>query len=147
MKQNKRQKLCQNCEGSVDLDVIVCPYCAADLREEKPEQTSYVSSSTSFGPKETAQSLYPPPYPVRETETPREEALSSSPLEAKEASKIIAPTVLFTLGVQLLLLGLLMLLFSHKGILILKWDAKYWFLYAFASVPFLYFGYRALSKL
>ena len=35
MKPKKRQKLCHHCEGEVDLDVIVCPFCAADLREER----------------------------------------------------------------------------------------------------------------
>ena len=60
---------------------------------------------------------------------------------------IFLPTILFALGSQLLVLGLLMLLFSNNGILTLKWDAKLWFLYAFAACPCLYFGYRAILKL
>jgi hypothetical protein len=68
-------------------------------------------------------------------------------VEEGEAKTILGPTLLMTLGAQLLLFGLLMLLFSHKGVMILKWDARFWFLYLFASAPFLFFGWRSLSKL
>lgn len=147
MKPKKRQKLCHNCEGDVDLDVIVCPYCAADLREIKPEEIRSFAQSASFNRKETSQSLYPSPL-TEETEEPppvphRE---NKEPLEEKKKG-VILPTVLFTLGVQLLLLGLLVLLFSHKGIILLRWEARFWFLYVFTSIPLLAFGYRALSKL
>lgn len=149
MKANKRQKLCCNCEGSVDIDVIVCPYCAADLREEKPEQ-QHPSFHPNAAPRnlnhqQTMQSLYPPPYPLKTEEAAAE---STTPPSAPEETKnIFTPTLLFTLGVQLFLFGLLLFFFSHKGIVLLKWDARLWFLYLFASVPFLVFGYKALSKL
>lgn len=136
MKPKKRQKLCHNCEGEIDIDVIVCPFCAADLREEKPEQrySSYVSQE----PKHTMQSLYPSASESVSSEEKREE---------EKKSGVFVPTVLFTLGVQLCVFSLLMLLFSHKGVVILKWDARFWFFYLFASIPFLVFGYKALSKL
>lgn len=145
MKPKKRQKLCHNCEGEIDIDVIVCPFCAADLREEKPEQrySAYAAQSQEMNSKQTVQSLYPntfseavDPEPVKEE--PEKVA------EEKE-SGVFMPTILFTLGVQLCVFGLLMLLFSHKGVVILKWDARFWFFYLFASVPFLIFGYKKLS--
>lgn len=151
MKPKKRQKLCHNCEGEIDIDVIVCPFCAADLREEKPEQgQSFYSPSTKHLNQqwETMQSLYPPPY------KPAVEPSSEEPVTAgavsdpdEETKSIFAPTLLFTLGVQLFLFGILILLFSHKGIVILKWDARFWFLYIFFSIPCLIFGYKSLSKL
>jgi hypothetical protein len=146
MKPKKRQKLCHNCEGEIDIDVIVCPFCAADLREEKPEQrysTSYVSHAQHLSQKQTMQSLYP------RTAVP-EEAMGETPSVKKEEEKttnVFLPTILFTLGIQLCVFGLLMLLFSHKGEVILKWDARFWFFYLFASVPFLVFGCKALTKL
>lgn len=153
MKPKKRQKLCHNCEGEIDIDVIVCPFCAADLREEKPEQkySSYVSSTQQMNPKQTVQSLYPHAAEqmeaaYREPEQEEREAVGEEIVEEKNSS-VFAPTILFTLGVQLFIFGLLMLLFSHKGTVILKWDARFWFFYVFASVPFLVFGYKTLSKL
>lgn len=163
MKPKKRQKLCYNCEGEIDLDVIVCPFCAADLREEKPElqrPTYHPSFSVrNLDASQTQQSLYPSsPAPLQEPVAEEEEAAAPSspePLatllqEDEEEAKqkhFFAPTILFTLGVQLFLIGMLMLLCSHKGVIILKWDARSWFFYVLASLPLLIFGYRSLSKL
>ncbi len=139
MKLKKRQKLCSNCEGDIDLDVIVCPYCAADLREERPERAM-------------SQSLYPPPYPIKteKVELPAAEP-DLSPKQEEEPKEritgVLVPTLLFAAGSLLFLLGLLLLVFSQNGQVVLKWDARLWFLYLFASVPFLVFGYRAISKL
>jgi len=168
MKPKKRQKLCYNCEGEVDLDVIVCPFCAADLRAEKPElsRSSFSPSVTSVKQLHAETSLYPSSFP-RVEEAPvmqssvavaEEEEIIPSYEEAapdvpKESSKMgvdksmISGLLLFTLGVQLFLLGALFVLFSQGGVMILKWDASLWFLYIFASIPLLLFGYRFLNKL
>ena len=155
MKPKKRQKLCYNCEGEIDLDVIVCPFCAADLRVEKPEQMK--GSYNPFGPPpkgqnaETSQSLYPPPF-VSKPEH-EELAVTEAALEPEEKvssdrlSHVIRPTILFTLGIQLFLLGMFILLFSYKGVVLLKWDGRFWFFYVLASFPLLYFGYKSLSKI
>lgn len=152
MKPKKRQKMCYNCEGEIDLDVIVCPFCAADLREEKPEQqrASY-NPAVSVKNLSTQQSLYPPHYAPKAAQ-PEETALLEespqiAPIDKEEAKTIFGPTVLMTLGTQLLLFGILMFLFSSKGVMILKWDARLWFLYIFASIPLLIFGYKSISKL
>ena len=154
MKPKKRQKLCHNCEGEIDVDVIVCPFCAADLREEKPEQR-YSPRPQTLQNNQMMQSLYPTshrqetpdPQSVLPTSAPREEAAEAPPPEESKPTNLFVPTILFTLGVQLFIFGLLVLLFSHKGTVILKWDARLWFIYVFAAVPFLVFGYRSLSKL
>jgi hypothetical protein len=148
MKAKKRQKMCYHCEGEVDLDVIVCPFCASDLREEKPEklQSGY-NPSLSLKNLNTQQSLYPPHYSPREVQEEEAEEPQMVEEAGEEERSIIGPTILMTLGAQLLLFGLFMLIFSHKGTLILKWDARMWFLYVFASVPLLIFGYKAISKI
>ncbi len=169
MKTAKRQKLCYNCEGDIDLDVIVCPYCAADLREEKPELREAPPKSSMM--QQMSYSLYPPSYPIRDEAEPapqQQEPQQSLPpaepspkasdlgLDEEEESDgetsekiitVVGPTLLFALGVTLFLLGLLLVLCSSNGQVVLKWDARLWFLYLFASVPFLIFGYRAISKL
>lgn len=156
MKPKKRQKLCHNCEGEIDLDVIVCPFCAADLREEKPEQRrpSYNPSFMHVN-QQTNQSLYPPAYSIKSApeEAPLEpearEPVVAMPAEEVEtvSKNIFAPVVIFTLGVQLFLFGFLMLLFSHKGVVVLTWNAHFWFWYVFSSIPFLYFGYKSIARL
>jgi hypothetical protein len=158
MKPKKRQKLCYNCEGDVDLDVIVCPFCAADLREEKPElnKSAFSPSITSVKQLNTENSLYPSPYGRSiQSEEPAPVAMEEienqpMPLYEEKAPaewKSILPALLsFSLGVQLFLLGVLLVLFSDRGIMLLKWDASFWFLYLFASIPLLLFGYRYLSK-
>lgn len=152
MKPKKRQKLCHNCEGEIDVDVIVCPFCAADLREEKPEQLhppyNPSLSNRNLNNQQTNQSLYPSSQRMMEDpEVPDEVVAVADEGSGEKSKNIFAPIILFTLGVQLCIFGLLMLLFSHKGVITLKWDARLWFFYVFAAVPFLIFGYRALSKL
>lgn len=158
MKTKKRQKLCYNCEGEVDLDVIVCPFCAADLRVEKPEmQRPAYDPTASLKNLTTQQSLYPPSYAPEVTEDKSEEeepVESSEPFrepiheeEDGEPKSIWGPTILMTLAAQLFLLGLLMLIFSKNGVLMLKWDARLWFLYILSSVPLAIFGYKSVSKL
>lgn len=149
MKPKSRQKLCSNCDGEIDLDVIVCPYCAADLREEKPERMSQAGSVRPLAGGQTmTQSLFPTPEsPSIVSEPPLAPSQASTAAPEEKASQLIGPILLFAIGVQLLLLGFLLVLFSHEGSLVLKWDARLWFLYIFASVPFLIFGYRSISKL
>jgi hypothetical protein len=149
MKPKKRQKLCYNCEGEVDLDVIVCPFCAADLRAERGDvQRAPFAASV----KPMNGEPYPPPSHLEaavrlgteEAALPAESAPTSSPTDLK---KTVLATSLFTVGVQLLLLGLLLLVLQTERTVILKWDASLWFLYIFASVPPLVFGYRAITRL
>ena len=130
MKLKKRQKLCHNCEGGIDLDVIVCPYCAADLRIEKPIQQREL-------PPINPQPLYTQPH---ETE-------DSIPESSSEPQfSMLTPHLLLAFGSQLFMLGLPLLIFSHHGALILKLNARYWLFYIVASLPLLIFGYRSLSK-
>jgi len=164
MKPKKRQKLCYNCEGEVDLDVIVCPFCAADLRAEKPEmaKSAFSPSISSLKQLNTENSLYPPPYgqpqpqeevsrareaPVQEEVHPEQEGFEEKSLWAKLTESPVAALLLFTLGVQFFLLGILLVLFSDRGVMILKWDASLWFIYILTSLPLLLFGYRFLNKL
>lgn len=154
MKPKKRQKLCHNCEGEIDIDVIVCPFCAADLREEKPEQKSppFNTAVRNLSGQSSGEGLYPSPTHMKRSE-PVEDVVEEESTDVlvetpeKKEKNFFAPTILFTLGVQLFLFGLMMLLFSHKGVVILKWDAHYWWFYVGGALPFLYVGYKALTKL
>jgi hypothetical protein len=145
-KLKKRQKLCHNCEGEIDLEVIVCPFCAADLRTEKPEQgrlsfnTPQMFSQKEASDQHTSQSLYPSPFAPKLSDLHSEQPSQEAPQE--DSTNIYGPTIFFTLGFQLVLIGLLMLLFSHNGVVILKLSARWWLFYCIAGCPLLYFGYR-----
>ena len=157
MKPKKRQKLCYNCEGEVDLDVIVCPFCAADLREEKPElqKSSFSPSTASVKQLNTEQSLYPLSYSrIAEPEkivhssepiaaSMLQEEVEEQPKTMQTALMALAPLIL---GIHLFLWGVLLVLFSDRGTMILKWDARFWFAYVLASIPLLLFGYRGFNK-
>lgn len=140
--------MCYHCEGEVDLDVIVCPYCAADLREEKPEQRAPHSNQVAaMKNMDTQQSLYPSQYAAR---PPRqeEESVEQTVVQTEEEPRdSYGPVLLLTLGAQLLILGFFMLLFSSKGMLVLKWDARFWYFYMLAAIPLFVFGMKSLNKL
>lgn len=147
MKTKKRQKLCHNCEGDVDLDVIVCPFCAADLREERKEQpfsNPYLSASFP-----STSSLYPP---KGEKEEPLEveKELEQEPLlneKEEEESSLVWPLLFGSFGCQLFLFGLFLLFFSQDGELVLRWDAAKWYLYFLFSAPLLFFAYQKWKNL
>ncbi len=151
MKPKKRQKLCCNCDGEIDLDVIVCPYCAADLREEKPElqRAAFVQGCVrphGAGPG-IPEELPPETQDLKDSAVPVVEEVVQVPEESEpQLQHMLGTVLLLTVGVQLLLLGFLLVFLSSNGVLTLKWNANLWFLYIFASVPFLIFGYRSLSK-
>ncbi|HSW71807.1 MAG TPA: zinc ribbon domain-containing protein [Chlamydiales bacterium] len=142
----KRQKLCQNCDGEVDLDVIFCPYCGADLLEEKQSG----SDENSF--ERSGAKLYPPPYSPKKTialNLDAEEPAEKTETEEKQAipKNTFWATFLFTLGVQAFLMGLLLFIFSENGVVHLKFDAKMWLFYLVFSIPMLYFGWKAIAHL
>jgi hypothetical protein len=146
MKPKKRQKLCHNCEGEVDLDVIVCTFCAADLREEKPEQlklrTAY--SPRTYSNEQMSESLYPHSQVERETAAPLIEKDESS---ENSLGQTIGGMVLLSVGIQLFLFSCFLLFCSNEGTLTLKWNSRFWVLYLFASLPLILFGSRIFSKL
>lgn len=144
MGQKKRLKLCQYCDGQIDLDVIVCPYCG-----------NHVSEPKTFSQKPAEESLFPPPYASSQKSFDNlEENFSSTAPQPKELAaeptttrgNIFLPTLLFSLGMNLSLLGLFILFFSKKGELLLKWDAHFWFVYVLLALPLMFFGYKGLSR-
>ncbi len=129
MKAKKRQKLCYNCDGEVDLEVIFCPYCGVDLLEEKNNL------------EETPPQLYPPPYVPGNVVTEEQEEVPK-----KEVHSFV-PLMLLTLGVQAFLIGILLFILSENGSVHLQFDAKTWLFYLLFSIPVLYFGIKKLQDI
>lgn len=190
MSQKKRMNLCSSCDGFVDLDVIVCPYCGSDMSKSVEanieDEMSSVQHKQKMSVEETLSSLYPPPYkpkniiptdPVNNRTfnqdfiekdlsenayLPKEEAQESfidtkreeqTTHNEKEEETVFSsslakalPVLLFSLGVNILLLGLYLLIFSTNGEIFIRWNAAVWYVYLLVGVPFVFVGYRMLSK-
>jgi len=140
---------CKNCDGC---PAECCKYVAIEI--DTPEDIDdfedikwYVSHKNIT----TQQSLYPSHYP-REEEAPTQDTEEPTHqaerlVDDEEPKSIVGPTIMITLGVQLLLLSFFMLLFANDGIMVLRWDARFWFFYMIAAVPLLIFGYRSVDRL
>lgn len=158
MQENERLKMCNGCEGRIPLEASSCPYCGAQWEEKLRHASS--------GPQplfkaqtlqESLASLYNPPYSsAPPTPEQRREALERTlyPQDGHaaalgeqviEESGVLWPTLLLSLGAQLLCVGLLQLLLSERGVLRLEWNSHYWFLFCLLALPLLVFGYKKAS--
>ncbi len=156
MEQNKRLKLCPHCEGRIEIDAVSCAYCGRNISEKVRYDEIYNEEPRNFSGNDSLSSLYPPPYRPKvfdeEEETQfeeenEEEIEDISQEESEPASNdYVWSTVLLSVGINLLLLSLFMIFFSKDGQILLQWNAKYWFLYFLLAVPFIYYGYKRLSR-
>jgi hypothetical protein len=152
MEQKKRLKMCPHCDGQIDLDALICPYCGRELvmgkknSEENKNPTDFMSRTT---PEETSASLYPPPYQpkIHDPIEQQEEILplQETAVKQEEKENLLWPTLLFSFGANLLLLGLFLLFFSKQGELLLRWNGHYWFVYLLLGLPIAVLGYKGLN--
>ena len=222
MAQKKRMKLCPNCYGQVDLDVIVCPYCGSGfdadseiLNENIKNMDKEDKSFKTLSAIEMNGSLYPPPYqpksfsenfqkekdpvteepnePIREEESQIHKDYENSEIKHSyvdqveytktefvesgleqsieedvedtnnfdenvsveekveeeisipdDKGMIAWPLILFSIGINIFVFGIFLLLFSKGGEVILKYNSNFWFLYVIAASPLLYLGIKGI---
>ncbi|NGX55921.1 MAG: hypothetical protein K1060chlam5_00155 [Candidatus Anoxychlamydiales bacterium] len=65
----------------------------------------------------------------------------------EDYKSVLLPTILFFLGVNVLIFSIILIAFSRNGALSLEFSSKYWFVYSLFAVPLVFFGYRKLSDL
>ncbi len=197
MQSKKRMKMCSNCDGMVDLDVIICPYCGFNLSQTVVSPTEKKEPTPPL--EETISALYPPPYKPKafqENEFQESLAAAENTEDLKQASsfktatevssgadqvdaalsretqksnladnqqkaasinqdsseeirqkKTIFSTLLFSLGVNLMLFSLFLLFFSKNGELFLRWDSSFWYLYSLIGMGLIGGGYKLLNKI
>ena len=149
MPHKKRMKLCGNCDGMVDLEVIICPYCGGDvseMAEEFVEKEEHGRKELSLD--ETLSSLYPPPYEpkVFEEEVAYKQEEREIPKEIPKEKSFIFPFLIFSLGINFSLFGLFLIFFSKNGELFLRWNTTFWFLYVILGVGLVFIGNKLLPK-
>lgn len=146
-----KQKLCWNCEGSVSSHIENCPYCGVYLSPEEEEVSSSFNIPYPFrGTEETSSNIPKAPYATsEETEPKPDERLVEEPSvkDSGELYQSLIPLLGLTTGTIFSLFALVLALFSTDGTLTLKWNADYWYVYAFIALPCLAVGWVSLKKL
>lgn len=149
---SKSLKLCIFCHAQVAMELKVCPFCRAsfDKMYSGEEKSEPIVKKKILSPNESITSLYPPPYQPKmekieeEIESKQEEVIVKK--SSSNKLSLYWPILLFSIGMQLLVLGFFLLLFSKEGSLFLRWNSHFWYLYIILSLPMLGMGYKLFSN-
>ena len=170
MMDKERQKMCSSCDGRIPIEALHCPYCATEQSSSAFEKTylqqkALQDSLLSFYPppyslkknnpikqdeqKSATVLLKSPQQPVLEKKFVSAASASSFPKieekterEYQEDKNSFWPILLLSIAANLLIVGILQLLFSDEGYLRLEWNSHYWFFYCLASLPLFFLGYK-----
>lgn len=139
MKSSEKFKICPSCDGKAPLEVVICPYCAQSFNSNTNSSKSSLSQA------------YSPPYSAERTILVQQEAKATKPKEtaqvvAIQEKSVFLPIALLTIGSNLLILSLLLLILGKDGKVELEWSSSYWLLYALLALPLLLFGYKLAKK-
>lgn len=139
-----KKKLCEQCEGEIDLQMEQCIYCGS------PTESAFTGSKiASIQPlykttqSQTEQARYTEYATQKGSEAEEDEE------DFNEEESLYSTIGLFFLlpGSVFLLFSLLLLTCSHEGKLILQWNSSYWPTYLFLGSLLTWFGWsKFLSK-
>lgn len=152
-----KQKLCWNCEARVDFGVESCPSCGVYLstspllEQAAPDLVNNHSAPYQHVVVEEESSIPESPYQFEDADNSEEPSSSEEAGDEEEVGSDywkaeLVPMGLLFAGSIFSLFGLALLLFAEDGVLTLKWNGDYWYLYLLLGVPFLTFGWRALQQ-
>lgn len=164
-KEEKKTKLCWNCEGRIALELERCSYCGVSVQPLMIQGATDLRPLYSFDNRQTAAAAVavtqapPAPYEVEkeEQEAPAEELGDSEEaagsiaepmrlLFSGEVKHFVLPLVALQAGVVFLFFGLALYFFSTGQMLTLQWNSEAWYLYLLAALPLLFIGLRSLAK-
>jgi hypothetical protein len=127
--------MCPHCEGRIPLNAEVCPYCQFEASiPSNPKNLEPPMAERRFTP------ATPLGIPTIPTQAPSEKV-------ASESKSSFLPILLLSLGGNLMVIGLLQLLFSDEGFLRLEWKSHYWFAYCLGALPLLFLGLKRATLL
>jgi ribosomal protein L40E len=168
MQTKEKSKMCPHCEGSIPIDAVECRYCGSSLQKKEEKKMAYQTEDSlaslyepPYAPNRTSPNRYSlsrdDPYPKEEElDTEEEEDLfkKKEPISRLKKEKVtdeeekshIGSLLLLSIGGHLFTLAWLQFFFSDHGILALSWKSRYWPLYLFLSLPFIYHGWKKLKN-
>lgn len=136
-----KSKMCWSCEGNVPLSAETCPFCGCTLDNPTPRAD------------------YKPPYRLAKHE--ETEAIPVAPMlkteefpdtdedsHAHETKKVMISLACLSVGIIFLIFGSVLGIFTgDDGMLTLRWDGHYWYLYLALGVPLVIIGWRTLGSI
>jgi hypothetical protein len=145
MNANVQKKMCWNCDGNVQLEEDVCPYCQTSL----DGFMGGMADGSLLYPSARGQSKVIPAAPFAPQHTEEEES-SDEALNHGNENNLLSFTCALALmmgGIILMIFAIALCVFSHNGKLTLQWNSDYWLLYCGMALPLLYLGVRTLQRL
>lgn len=142
MGEDQRSKICPFCEGRIPVEAMSCNYCGSSLDNvvHLHRDQNDLFSEDGFD------SILTPPYLDEDAnEGDEDEYKSQDAAETKQESKGLFSLFLIGLSVQLTVVALMLLFFSQDGFLQLEFNAAYWPVYLFISLPLLYWGIQSFD--
>lgn len=153
MNQKSRKKLCWNCEGRVGFTEEHCPYCGVYLSPSSTAKTSE-QPQNNYSPPYTMESTDtglnapPPPYQRESDDSLQSEMLDQNLTKPSENTRgVIMSLSSLLAGSVFFLFGLVLLLFSRNGNLVLQWSGEYWYIYLCGGILMLLLGWRTVQHL
>lgn len=154
----RNTKLCWNCEGEVHIQSFQCHHCGSDLTPQEQEHNAFAPPYQTSEASNDSPSIPKPPYPINYSHpelSVTEEEWNGSPATPVEESGSVEETaktlvltlLLLTTGSVFFLFSLVLLLFSHDGILTLRWNSEHWPLYLIVAIVSLFYGLKNLSRI
>lgn len=139
MSASDKKKMCWSCDGNVPLTAQSCPFCGVTLDNSMPK-TDY-KPPYRLAKQEEAEAI--PVAPIlkgEEHQDPEEDHV------VDQTKKVMLTLACLSVGIIFLFFGVILFLFSGAdGMLVLRWDAHYWYLYLIIGLPLLIVGWRSLG--
>lgn len=139
MKTSDKFKLCPSCDGKAPLEVVICPYCASSFTDVGPKNKTPLSSS--YSPPYSAERVTPTQSESKPNKSQEAQAVSVT----KETSAFL-PIALLTIGSNLLILSILLLILGRNGKVELEWSSSYWILYLLLGAPLVLLGLKIIKS-
>lgn len=111
-----------------------------------PDEREESTFKQVSAPKEDPlfQTYEAPPKRVEPVRPPAAEVKVKTQAEERGS---VWPLLLLSIGLNLAVLGILILFFSKGGVVRLEWSARYWFFYLLIGLPTAYLGVRSLKQI
>ena len=143
-----KKKLCWNCEGNIVADIDNCPYCGVYVHPPELDEVNHWSSSYAAEEEEEIPSPVYQLHPEKEQTSDvdfNEESNSTLSL-SKQIKQDLLPILLLMSGSVFFLFGIVLLLFSQDGTLILQWNGNSWPYILTFSLLSVGYGWRLLAQ-